>query len=125
MTMWEPFCARPAEQAARPGAAMEGGDMAALMGGRGGAAPSAAVTKVFQLIGIPMPGAGGGRGAGGFGGFGGLRNATTGDYLVVLQLNGTTQKQKLRVENVGAGDTSSPFGPASGDDDDRGWWQKK
>lgn len=98
--------------------------MAALMaqfGGRGGGTPNPAVQKIFQLIGIPMTAGGGGRGQGGFGGFGGGRNVTTGDYLVILQLNGTTVKQKLHVENVGAGDSSSPFGPASGDDEgDRG-----
>ncbi len=132
MTMWEPFCARPAEAPAGrggPGGAGAGpagaeGDMAALMaqfGGRGGGTPNPAVQKIFQLIGIPMTVGGGGRGQGGFGGFGGARNVTTGDYLVILQLNGTTVKQKLHVENVGAGESSSPFGPASGDDEgDRG-----
>lgn len=123
LTMWEPFCARAAEAAAGRGGAggvPEGIDPAiiAQFGGRGGAPPTPAVTKIFQLIGLPLP-SGGGRGAGGFG-VGGARNATTGDYLVILQIGGTIMKQKLHVENTGAGDTSSPFGPASGDDDDRG-----
>ena len=120
LTMWEPFCARPAEAAPGGGrGAAAAADFAAL-GGRGGGTPNPNVAKIYQIIGIPAPGAGGGRGGGGgFGGFGG-RNATTGDYQVILQLGGQVIKQKLRVENVGAGDTSSPFGPASGDDDDRG-----
>ena len=131
LSQWEPFCARPAEAAARggpgtPGAiAGEGAspaDLAALFGGRGGgAAGNPAVVKIFQIIGIPIPNPiGGGRGGGG-GGFGGGRGnaATTGDYGVVLTVNGTTLKKKLRVENVGAGEAGSPFGPASGDDDDR------
>lgn len=121
--MWEPFCARNAESAAGrggPGGIPEGIDPAiiAQFGGRGGAPPTPAVTKIFQLIGVPLPG-GGGRGAGGFG-FGGARNATTGDYLVILQIGGTTMKQKLHIENTGAAEISSPFGPASGDDSDRG-----
>lgn len=106
LTQWEPFCARPAEAA--PGAGRGGG------GGRGGAAPPA-VVKIFQLIGISAP-AGGRGGGGGFGG-GGVSNASTGDYQVILQVGGTVVKQRLRVENVGAGNVSSPFGPASGDED--------
>ena len=74
------------------------------------------MVKIFQLIGIQAPGGGGRGGGGGFGGGGG-RNASTGDYQVILQVGGTVVKQKLRVENVGAGDSSSPFGPASGDED--------
>lgn len=142
LTMWEPFCARPAEQvvqaggrggagaaAAAPtgeGAAPAAADPAAAgrggRGGRGGGADTAAdaVAKIFAIIGLPMPAQGGGRGAGGFGGFGRLQSATTGDFSVVLNVGGTTMKTKLRVENMGAGDTGSPFGPASGDDDDRG-----
>jgi hypothetical protein len=79
------------------------------------------VVKIFQLIGISAPGGGGGRGGGGGFGGGGGRNASTGDYQVILQVGGTVVKQKLHIENVGAGDTSSPFGPASGDEEgDRG-----
>ncbi len=138
LTMWEPFCARPAEAAPGagrggppPAAAPAGGEFDPALiaqfaggGGRGGgAAANPNVAKIFQLIGIAAPGAGGGRGGGGGGGGfgGGGRNATTGDYQVILQVGGQVIKQKLRVENMGAGDTSSPFGPASGDeDDDRG-----
>jgi len=109
LTQWEPFCARPAEAAPAGGRGGGGG------GGRGGGAPSPAVVRIFQLIGINAPG-GGGRGGGAFLGAGG-RNASTGDYQVILQVGGTVVKQRLRVENVGAGDTSSPFGPASGDED--------
>ena len=56
---------------------------------------------------------------GGGGGFGGGRQsaATTGDYSVVLTVGATTMKTKLRVENMGAGDAGSPFGPARGDED--------
>ncbi len=46
-----------------------------------------------------------------------MSNASTGDYQVILQVGGTVVKQRLRVENVGAGNVSSPFGPASGDED--------
>ena len=93
LTQWEPFCARPGEAAAgRAGGGGGGG------GGRGGGAPTPAVAKVFQLIGVPTPGAGGGRGGGGFG-FGGGQSATTGDYLVVLQVGGSVVKQTLRVDD--------------------------
>ncbi len=105
LTQWEPFCARPGEATAGRGGGGGGG-------GRGGGAPSAEVLKIFQLMGVSAPG-GGGRGGGGGGGFGGggARNATTGDYMVILQIGGTVVKQKLRIENMGAGSTSSPFGP--------------
>ncbi|MBL0170395.1 MAG: hypothetical protein IPP90_06605 [Gemmatimonadaceae bacterium] len=115
LTQWEPFCARPAEAAPGGGRGAGGGG-----GGRGGGAPSAAVLKIFQLIGIAAPGGGGGRGGGGGFGGGGGRNASTGDYMVILQVGGTVVKQKLHVENVGAGEAGSPFGPASGDEDARG-----
>jgi photosystem II stability/assembly factor-like uncharacterized protein len=116
LTQWEPFCARPAEAAPGGGRGAGGGG-----GGRGGGAPTPAVVKIFQLIGISAPGGGGGRGGGGGFGGGGGRNASTGDYQVILQVGGTVVKQKLHIENVGAGDTSSPFGPASGDEEgDRG-----
>ncbi len=147
LTMWETFCARAAEATAPaggrgggpPAAAGEGAPTgeavagafnaaAGAAGGRGGragdaAAPApggeAAVAKIFALIGLPVPVPAGGRGGGGGGGFGGGRQsaATTGDYSVVLTVGGTTMKTKLRVENMGAGDTGSPFGPASGDED--------
>jgi hypothetical protein len=101
-TMWDQFCARPAEPTPTPG----GG------GGRGGAggANTEAVAKIFALIGVPIPGGGGGRGGGG--GFGGAAgaSATTGDYSVVLQVNGVTMKQKLRFENTAAGGASAFFG---------------
>lgn len=108
-TMWDQFCARPAEPTPVPGAP-----------GRGGAAGGAnteAVAKIFALIGVPIPGGGGGRGGGGgFGGAGG-GTATTGDYSVVLQVNGVTMKQKLRFENTAAGGASAFFG---GDEDEEG-----
>ena len=96
LTQWEPFCARPAEAA--PGRA--GGFPGA--GGRGGGAATPEVQKIFQLIGVSAPAGFGGRGGGGGFGGGGGRNATTGDYMVILNVGGTIVKQKLRVENVGA-----------------------
>ncbi len=104
-TMWEPWCARPAEVAVTAG------------GGRGGALAGAAtnpeVLRIFAIIGLPAPS--GGRG-GGFGGGGGGM-ATTGDYRVVLQVNGVTMTQKLRFENTGAvGGGGFGFG---NDDEDR------
>jgi hypothetical protein len=148
LSQWEPFCARPAEAApgagrggpgGPPGAVAAGGEGTpadAAAGGRGGAggaaggrggrggAPDAAaeaVAKIFAIIGLPMPAQAGGRGqGGGFGGGGRGSAAATGDYSVVLTIGGTVQKTKLRVENMGAGDPGSPFGPASGDEDDRG-----
>jgi photosystem II stability/assembly factor-like uncharacterized protein len=91
-TQWEPFCARPGEAPAGGGGGGGGG-------GRGGGAPTPAVLKVFQLIGVSAPGGFGGRGGGGGGFGGGGRSASTGDYLVVLQLGGQTIKQTLRVED--------------------------
>ncbi len=114
LTQWEPFCARPAEAAPAGGRGAGGGGGG---GGRGGGAPTPAVTKVFQLIGISAPGGGGGRGGGGGFGGGGARNAGTGDYMVILQIGGTVLKQKVHVENMGAAGSSSPFGPASGDEE--------
>jgi hypothetical protein len=118
MTQWETFCARPGEAAAGGG----GG------GGRGGAgaAPSEAtqanIARIFTIIGLPTPNVGGGRGGGGGGGRGGAAGnafvAVTGDYSVVLRIGNTVQKQRLRLENVGAGGSGSPFGPASGDEGD-------
>ncbi|MEO7995878.1 MAG: hypothetical protein ABI852_00465 [Gemmatimonadaceae bacterium] len=117
MTQWESFCARPAESPAGGGA---GGG-----GGRGGAPPNettqANIARVFTIIGLPTPNLGGGRGGGG-GGRGGAGGnafiAVTGDYSVVLRVGNTVQKQRLRLENVGAGGSGSPFGPASGDEGD-------
>ncbi len=88
MTQWEPFCARPGEAAPQGG----GGG-----GGRGGGAPTPAVLKILQLVGVSPPAGGGRGGGGGFGGGG--RSASTGDYLVVLQVGGTTVKQTLRVDD--------------------------
>ncbi|HYV96731.1 MAG TPA: hypothetical protein VE967_04660, partial [Gemmatimonadaceae bacterium] len=93
-------------------------------GGRGGRGQqqqeAQSAERIFEIIGMPMPGGGGGRGGrGGGGGGGGGRgggaggSVTTGDFGVILNVGGVTLKQKLRVENVGAGDTSSPFGPAA------------
>jgi hypothetical protein len=82
------------------------------------AAPSAAVLKIYSLIGLPAP-AQGGRGGGGFGGFGGGGNADTGDYGIVLQVGNTVVKGKLHVENKGAMGGGSPFGPQDEDDRDR------
>ena len=113
LTQWEPFCARPGEATAGRGAGGGGGG-----GGRGGGAPGPAVLKIFQLIGVSAPSGGGRGGGGGFGGGGG-RNASTGDYLVILQVGGTIAKQKLHIENMGAASTTSPFGP-SNDANDRG-----
>ena len=71
------------------------------------------VRKIFDIIGLKVPG-GGGRGGGGRGGFGGgpgAFTASTGDYLVTLVVNGQTYKQKLRVERVSGGDEGdNPFG---------------
>lgn len=109
LTQWDTFCARPAEAA--PGRA--GGFPGAGGRGRGGAGPE--VQNIFRLIGVAAPGGGGRGGFGGFGGGG--RNVTTGDYLIVLKVGNTVVTQTLRVENLNAGGSSSPFGPASGDED--------
>ncbi|MGV3709988.1 MAG: WD40/YVTN/BNR-like repeat-containing protein [Gemmatimonas sp.] len=127
MTQWDTFCARPGEGAVQ-GAAGGGrggnaGELAATGGGRGNdpAVTQANAARVFQIIGLPAPNfAGGGRGGGGGGRGGAPGNAfvaTTGDYSVVLRIGNTVQKQRLRLENVGAGGSGSPFGPASGDED--------
>lgn len=106
-TMWDPFCARPAEPTPVPGGPGRGA-------GGGGGANSEGVQKIFALIGIPIPGAGGARGGGGFGGFGGGGTAVSGDYSVVLQVNGVTMKQRLRLENTAA---ASAGGFGGGDED--------
>ena len=128
MTQWDPFCARPAEGAVTGAGGGRGGnaaagELAATGGGRGAAGPSPEnIAKVFQIIGLSVPGGGGRGGRGGGGGFGagGGRGgpagapfiAVTGDYSVVLRIGNTVQKQRLRLENVGAVGTGSPFGPA-------------
>ncbi|MEO7363052.1 MAG: hypothetical protein ABI120_22150, partial [Gemmatimonadaceae bacterium] len=130
MTQWDPFCARPGEGAVAGGGGRGGnpaGELAATGGGRGTTLPSAEnIAKVFQIIGLAVPGGGrGGRGGGGAAAPGGRGAAATapflavtGDYSVVLRIGNTVQKQRLRLENVGAGGTGSPFGPASGDEGD-------
>ena len=113
LTQWDQFCARPGEgQAPRPGtadAAAEGGVQ------RGAVVESDAVKKIFELIGMKVPSAGGGRG--GFGGFGGAGGGeqNTGAYLVTLKVGDKTYKQVLRVERVSGGD--SGFGGFFEDDD--------
>jgi hypothetical protein len=113
LTMWEPFCPRPAEGAAGAGGGGGGG-------GRGGAPESANVLKIYSLIGLKAP-AGGGRGGGGGGGggrggAGGGRGAVfagTGEYLVTMTVGGQTFKQVLKVERVSGGEDSvNPFGGA-------------
>ena len=128
----DPFCARPGEATGGrggggagggggfpPAADTSAGGRGGRGGGRGGAGDNAAVAKIFQIIGLPMPagaggrggrGGGGGGGGGGRGGAGGGFTASTGDYAVVLIVGGTTMKQKLRVENMGAAGGGNPFG---------------
>jgi hypothetical protein len=91
LTQWEPFCARPAEAAPPRAGAVQAPVIPQP------AAPSAAVLKIYTLIGLPAP-AQGGRGGGGFGGFGGGGTADTGDYGIVLQVGTTIVKGTLRVE---------------------------
>ena len=108
LTQWDLWCARPAEgSAARAGTATD----PAAEGGvqRGATTESDAVKKIFELIGLKVPSAGG-RG-GGFGGFGGAAENATGSYLVTLKVGDKTYKQVLRVERVSGGDSGfSPFG---------------
>ncbi len=137
MTMWDQFCARPAEQAAGRGGrgggggafgadTTAGGENPAAgagggrggRGGRGGGTGEGAldpVPNIWRIIGMPQPGGGGrGRGGGGGGGFGGGGGATmvgTGDYIVTLTVGGQTYKQTFRVERVsGGGDVGFDFG---------------
>ena len=82
--MWEPFCARPGEGEAGGGG---GGG-----GGRGGNPETANVLKIYAIIGIKPPAAGG-RGGGGGGGGRGARGAVvaaTGEYLVSMTVGGQT-----------------------------------
>lgn len=105
MTQWDPFCERPAEAVAGRG---RGG-----AGGRGGSATPPAVTRVFEIIGIPVPsGRGGFAGFGGFGGRGG-GTAETGDYLVTMTVDGKPYRQSVRVVRLGAaGSATPPFNEA-------------
>ena len=108
LTQWDTFCARPGESSvSRPGLAAE-----APTGGRGAAAAAGtpAVRRIFELIGISAPAAGGGRG--GFGGFGGGASASTGEYGVVLRIGDQTFRQKLRVEDVGLSGWAAMYGGA-------------
>ena len=110
MTQWDSFCARPAEAAPGRGAP-QGANMAQLQERAAqlqGAAGNPKVQQIFALIGLPVPAQGGRGGFGGFGGGGGT--ASTGDYGVVLQIGPTVLKQTLRVENMGAAGSASPFG---------------
>ncbi|HVX42160.1 MAG TPA: hypothetical protein VHB25_21545 [Gemmatimonadaceae bacterium] len=136
-TQWDQFCARPAEaaggrrggggfgrgafanvcaeapQAAAAPAAARGGR------GRGGAVGEAAldpVARVWQLIGLPSPCAGGRGGGFNFGGGPGLAN--TGDYLVTMTVNGKTYKQAFRVERV-TGSDQQDFGGFTGEEHDQ------
>jgi hypothetical protein len=105
LTMWEPFCARPAEGEAGGGGGGGGG-------GRGGNPETANVLKIYAIIGLKAPAAGG-RGGGGGGGRGarGAVVAATGEYLVTMTVGGQTYKQVLRVERVGnVDDSANQFG---------------
>jgi hypothetical protein len=111
------FCAEPTANA--PAGA---GGASAARGGRGGRRGANAtqgamgdqslnpVDRIWQLIGLPNPCAGGGRGGGGGGfGAGALGSlANTGDYLVTMTVNGQTYKQTFRVERV-SGDEDAGF----------------
>jgi len=116
LTQWEPFCARPAEAAAGRGGAPADPAAEGGFGGRGGPVgpESDKVRRVFDIIGLKVPGGGGrGGGGGGRGGAGqpGGFTANTGDYLVTLVINGQTFKQRLRVERISGGDEgANPFG---------------
>jgi photosystem II stability/assembly factor-like uncharacterized protein len=104
LTQWDPFCARPGEGlVASPGLAAP-----AAGGGRGGAAITPAVRKIFELVGLQPPAGGGRGGFGGFGGGGG--SATTGDYGVVLRIGDQVFTQKLRVEDVGMSGWAAMYG---------------
>ncbi|MEO7087036.1 MAG: hypothetical protein ABI442_17475, partial [Gemmatimonadaceae bacterium] len=123
-TMWETFCARPAEVVGggrrgggAPADATPAAAPAAGRGGRAGRGQAAMqsldpVARIWSIIGMNPPAAQGGRGGGG-GGFGGAAGglANTGDYLVTLIVNGQSYKQSFRVERTsGGGDAASPFG---------------
>jgi len=127
-TMWDTFCAAPAVQEARGGAGggrgRGGADSATVAlfqpyvpvgtaaasgtptrnrrGGAGAGEVLNPVERIWNIIGMPMPSVGGRRG-GGFGAFAGGGIAEAGDYLVVMEANGHTYKQTLRVERANAG----------------------
>jgi len=135
-TMWDRFCARPADEpppqtggrGGRGGAAADtaggeggGGGVgagAANAGRRGGAAATLdPVQRVWDIIGMHAPQVGG-RGGGGFGaGFGNLADA--GSYVVTLTAGGQTYKQTFRVERVGTGDNAA-MADSADDGDDQG-----
>jgi hypothetical protein len=127
------FQERPGESAPVPsvlptagaGAGARGGGGG---GGRGGAAQDAFIAEALGVdpaqfaqvmtalrASVPnfdagLPGAGGGgRGGRGGGGRGGQSTATTGDYVVSITVGGQTQRQKLRVVDVGIGGRESIF----------------
>ncbi len=106
LTQWDPFCARPAEGTpAGPGGRGGGGGF-----GRGPVPEK--VQKIFAIIGMHVPQAGGRGGfGGGRGGFGSL--AGTGDYLVTMTVGGRTYRQTLHVERVSG---SAATGAADGSD---------
>ena len=114
MIQSDTFCARPAETApGAPAAAAGGGGR-----GRGNAPESAAVTKIFDIIGVKAPGGAGGRGNVGGGRGGAVGIVGTGDYLVTLTVGTQTYKQVLHIERVsGVDDAPNPFG---GNDDHDG-----
>jgi hypothetical protein len=132
-TMWDTFCARPAEpgvsggrggrgaQADTSGEAGGGvGAGAANAGRRGGAAAALdPVQRVWDIIGMRPPvvaGRGFGGGGGGFGAlFGNLADA--GAYTVTLQAGGQTLKQTFRVERVGTGDNAALADQQDDEDD--------
>ncbi len=112
---------RPGESAALPsfptGGAAQGG-----RGGGGGGGQQAAIAQAlgidaaaFQTIQAALGptvnllggGGGGGGGRGGFGGGGGS-TAGTGEYGVHLSIGGTTQRQTLKVVDIGVGGTNHP-----------------
>jgi hypothetical protein len=122
MTMWDTFCARPAEPPATAGGrgGRAGADTAATGEGGGGVGAGAAnagrrggasatldpVQRVWDLIGVRAPAPAGRGGGGGFGGFGGSI-ADAGSYTVTLTVGDKTMKQSFRVERVGMGDNAA------------------
>jgi photosystem II stability/assembly factor-like uncharacterized protein len=99
LTMWDSFCARPAEVAPRGGGANGEG-----AGGGPGGPESANVIKIFEIIGIKPPAGGrGGRGGGGGGRGGGGSLVGTGDYLVTMTVGGHSYRQTLHVERITGG----------------------
>jgi hypothetical protein len=113
---------RPGETIATasfPTGGAPGGGRGAGGGGGGGGGQQAAVAAAIgidpaqlQTIAAALGpnanllGGGGGFGGGGFGGGG--ATAGTGEYGLSLTVGGVTQKQTLRVVNVGVGGTNYP-----------------